>query len=147
LYYVKWKCSFVQTFHDEADIFILGWGQLNNWAFPDIPGLHSFKGEYMHSADFKENFDPTGKTVAIVGGGSTGVQILPQIQPKAKKVQQYMRSQYVFSPFSFVFGHVLTCFAGIGLPRLALVHKSWRKGALWRPETVSAYLTLSSFPA
>lgn len=49
----------------------------------------------MHSADFKEDFDPTGKTVAIVGGGSTGVQILPQIQPKAKKVQQYMRSQYV----------------------------------------------------
>ncbi len=72
---------------------MLGWGQLNNWDFPDVPGLHSFKGPYMHSAHYDTTFDSTDKVVAIVGGGSTGVQILPQIQPVAKRVQQYMRSQ------------------------------------------------------
>lgn len=79
--------------YDEADMLLLGWGQLNNWAFPDVPGLHDFKGPYMHSANYDESFDPTGKVVALVGGGSTGVQVLPEIQPKAKQVQQYMRSK------------------------------------------------------
>lgn len=79
--------------HDEADIFILAWGMLNNWAMPEIPGLHSFRGPYMHTAAYDETFDPTGKTVALVGGGSTGVQVLPHIQKKAKKVHHYMRSQ------------------------------------------------------
>ncbi|PGH28270.1 hypothetical protein AJ80_00161 [Polytolypa hystricis UAMH7299] len=90
-----------EVLEDEADLLLLGWGQLNNWAFPDIPGLHSFKGEYMHSAHYNENFDPTGKTVAIVGGGSTGVQVLPQIQPQAKKVHHYMRSQNWIAPVGF----------------------------------------------
>lgn len=82
-----------QIIRDEADLLILGWGQLNNWAFPEIPGLHSFKGPYMHSAKYDQAFDATGKTVAIVGGGSTGVQVLPQIQPKAKHIHHYMRSR------------------------------------------------------
>ncbi|KAL1887132.1 hypothetical protein Sste5346_010421 [Sporothrix stenoceras] len=86
---------------DTADILILGWGQLNHWAFPDVPGLHSFQGPYMHSAAYDATFDATDKTVALVGGGSTGVQILPQLQPVARKVQQYMRSQNWIAPVGF----------------------------------------------
>ena len=82
-----------QMIEDEADILLLGWGQLNNWEFPNVPGLHDFKGPYMHSADYDETFDPTGKIVAVVGGGSTGVQVLPEVQKVAKQVHQYMRSK------------------------------------------------------
>ncbi|KAB5551065.1 hypothetical protein GE09DRAFT_1000878, partial [Coniochaeta sp. 2T2.1] len=87
--------------YDEADILLLGWGQLNNWEFPKVPGLHDFKGPYMHSANYDESFDPTGKVVALVGGGSTGVQVLPQIQGKAKEVHQYMRSKNWIAPVGF----------------------------------------------
>ena len=81
-----------KVIHDEADILLLAWGQLNNWAFPNVPGLHDFKGPYMHSANYDESFDATGKKVALVGGGSTGVQILPHLQKVASRVDQYMRS-------------------------------------------------------
>lgn len=54
----------------------------------------------MHSARYDESFDASGKTVAVVGGGSTGVQILPHIQKVAKNVHHYMRSKYVSSSAS-----------------------------------------------
>ncbi len=46
----------------------------------------------MHSAHWDADFDLTGKTVAVVGGGSSAVQIIPSIQPKVKKLLPYLRS-------------------------------------------------------
>jgi len=53
----------------------------SNWKWPQIPGLHDFKGELIHSADWPEKFEYAGKKVAIIGNGSSGVQILPALQP------------------------------------------------------------------
>lgn len=90
-----------KEFEDKADILILGWGMLNNWEWPNIKGLHSFKGPYMHSAHYDTSFDPTGKRVAVVGGGSTGIQILPHVQKLAKNVDHYMRSRNWIAPLGF----------------------------------------------
>jgi cation diffusion facilitator CzcD-associated flavoprotein CzcO len=35
----------------------------------------------MHSATWDNSYDLSGKTVAILGGGSSAVQIIPNIQP------------------------------------------------------------------
>ena len=53
----------------------------SNWKWPDIPGLHSFKGPLIHSANWSNNFDYKNKTVAVLGCGSSGVQIVPTLQP------------------------------------------------------------------
>lgn len=55
--------------------------QYSNWKWPDIPGLHSFKGKLLHSAAWDKNADWRGKKVAVLGCGSSGVQIVPTIQP------------------------------------------------------------------
>jgi cation diffusion facilitator CzcD-associated flavoprotein CzcO len=34
----------------------------------------------MHSAAWDGSYDLTGKTVAVIGGGSSAVQIIPNIQ-------------------------------------------------------------------
>jgi len=46
----------------------------------------------MHSAAWDDSYDLTGKTVAVIGGGSSAVQVIPSIQPKAKKLIPYLRS-------------------------------------------------------
>ena len=46
----------------------------------------------MHSASWDNEYDLIGKTVAVVGGGSSAVQIVPAIQPKVKKLIPYLRS-------------------------------------------------------
>ncbi|KAF2094220.1 FAD/NAD(P)-binding domain-containing protein [Rhizodiscina lignyota] len=68
-------------FEDTCDILINGSGLLNSWKYPDIPGVDLFKGKMMHSAKWDHSYDLSGKTVAVVGGGSSAVQIVPSIQP------------------------------------------------------------------
>lgn len=86
---------------DEADVVLKGTGLLNRWVWPNIPGLHEFKGPYMHSANWDQSFDWTGKTVALLGSGSSAIQILPQIQPGAKKVVHFVRGKTWISPVGF----------------------------------------------
>ena len=70
-----------QTRRDWCHVLVNGTGILNNWKWPDIPGLDSFRGELMHSAAWNPTADWRGKTVAVLGCGSSGVQIVPTIQP------------------------------------------------------------------
>jgi cation diffusion facilitator CzcD-associated flavoprotein CzcO len=74
---------------------------LNRWTWPDIPGLSEFQGKVLHSANWQDwvhGFDATGKNIALIGGGSTGIQILPQIQPLAKQVVHFMKGKQWISP-------------------------------------------------
>ncbi|KAH7379124.1 cyclohexanone monooxygenase [Phaeosphaeria sp. MPI-PUGE-AT-0046c] len=77
---------------DYCDILISGSGVLNNWKYPDIPGIDLFKGKLMHSAAWDGDYDLTGKIVAVIGGGSSAVQVVPAIQPKVKKLFPFVRS-------------------------------------------------------
>lgn len=42
---------------DECDVFISAQGSLNKWKWPDIPGLHDFKGKLVHTAKWDESYD------------------------------------------------------------------------------------------
>lgn len=53
----------------------------SNWTWPDIPHLHDFQGTLIHTARWPKDFDHSGKVVAVIGNGSTGVQLVPEIQP------------------------------------------------------------------
>lgn len=46
----------------------------------------------MHTARWDDSYDLTGKTVAVIGGGSSAVQTIPSIQPRVKKLIPFLRS-------------------------------------------------------
>ena len=46
----------------------------------------------MHSAKWDATYDLKGKTVAVIGGGSSAVQIIPSIQPTVSKLYAFLRS-------------------------------------------------------
>jgi cation diffusion facilitator CzcD-associated flavoprotein CzcO len=83
---------------DWAHVVVNGTGILNNWKWPQIEGLHDFQGPLMHSAHWDHSVDFAGKTVGVIGTGSTSVQIVPQLQKIAKEVEVYMRSPTWISP-------------------------------------------------
>ncbi|EXJ53853.1 hypothetical protein A1O7_09189 [Cladophialophora yegresii CBS 114405] len=64
---------------DYADILISAQGFLNTWNWPSIPGLQTFQGKKVHSASWDHDYDYSNKTVAVIGNGSSGIQILPQL--------------------------------------------------------------------
>ncbi|KKA24407.1 Cyclohexanone monooxygenase [Rasamsonia emersonii CBS 393.64] len=88
-------------FIDTADIVCSATGILNHWRWPNIPNLHSFQGKLVHSAAYNPTYDLSGKRVALIGGGSSGIQILPRIQPLAKRVDHYMKGRNWIPPVGF----------------------------------------------
>ncbi|KAI6082644.1 putative monooxygenase [Hypoxylon rubiginosum] len=84
----------------EAEILISATGSLNNWKWPEIEGLHDFQGKLVHSANWDDKWDYTGKTVALVGCGSSAIQILPHLQKKCPKVLNFIRGgTWISQPF------------------------------------------------
>lgn len=69
------------VFERQCDVFVQGVGTLNNWKYPDIPNLLSFKGKLMHTATWDDGFDVRGKAVAVIGNGASAVQVVAALQP------------------------------------------------------------------
>lgn len=53
----------------------------SKWKWPNIPGRESFKGPMLHSANWDDSVSLQGKRVGVIGGGSSAVQIVPNLQP------------------------------------------------------------------
>ena len=87
-----------RRFNAESDVLIAAMGALNDWHWPDIPGLHDFKGKLLHSAAWDPEYDYIGKEVAVIGSGSSGIQMVPALQPKVKHLKHFIRGRMWLSP-------------------------------------------------
>ncbi|KIW88136.1 uncharacterized protein Z519_11247 [Cladophialophora bantiana CBS 173.52] len=87
-----------QEFQDSCDVLINAGGVLNNWRWPSISGIERFRGKLLHSADWDTTYDWSGKNVAVIGIGSSGIQILPKVAKTAKHVDFFVRSPTWISP-------------------------------------------------
>ena len=76
----------------DADAVISAVGQLNRPKFPDIAGRESFAGESMHSAQWVEGTELSGKRVAVIGTGASAFQIVPTIAPEVAHLTVFQRS-------------------------------------------------------
>lgn len=71
---------------------ILATGIFSHPKLPHYPGMAAFEGDIIHSAKWKRGFDATGKNIAIIGNGASGMQLLPQLQNAAARIDHYARS-------------------------------------------------------
>ncbi|KAF7190066.1 putative sterigmatocystin biosynthesis monooxygenase stcW [Pseudocercospora fuligena] len=70
-----------QQFEDKVDMFLELLGPVSEKKIT-IKGLDEFKGQVVHPAEWPQDLDLQGKRVAVVGYGSSGVQIIPSIIDK-----------------------------------------------------------------
>ncbi|HEY6472169.1 MAG TPA: NAD(P)/FAD-dependent oxidoreductase [Acidimicrobiales bacterium] len=69
--------------------------------FPVVQGRQDFRGESYHTGLWpSETVDFTGKRVAVIGTGSSGVQIIPVIAAKAASLTVYQRSPNWCTPLN-----------------------------------------------
>lgn len=80
---------------------ITAMGLLSQAIYPDIPGLHDFKGTLVHTSAWKEDLDLTGKRVAIIGTGSTGVQVVTKIASIVGSLTSFVRHPQYVVPAGF----------------------------------------------
>lgn len=57
-----------------------------------IRGLESFQGEVLHTGHWDEATDCKDKRIAVIGNGSSGIQVFGALQKQAKQITHYIRS-------------------------------------------------------
>lgn len=76
-------------------------GVLSVPQYPDVPGREDFEGEAYHTARWpKDPVDFKGKRVAIIGTGSSGVQIAPMIADEVESLTMYQRTPTWCTPLN-----------------------------------------------
>lgn len=72
---------------------VMATGPLSAAMTPDFPGLATFAGETHHTAHWPhEPVDFTGKRVAVIGTGSSGIQSIPIIAEQAAHLYVFQRT-------------------------------------------------------
>jgi cation diffusion facilitator CzcD-associated flavoprotein CzcO len=76
-----------------ARFVITAMGCLSSPNTPKIPGLADFKGPTYHTGNWPhEGVDFTGKTVGVIGTGSSAIQSIPHIARQAKRLVVFQRT-------------------------------------------------------
>ncbi|VFA88468.1 4-hydroxyacetophenone monooxygenase [Gordonia paraffinivorans] len=65
---------------------------------PDIPGLEDFRGKVMIPADWDHDYDFRGKRAAVIGVGSSAVQIAPALASEVEHLDIYQRTPQWYFP-------------------------------------------------
>ena len=69
--------------------------------YPAIPGRYSFRGEAYHTGLWpKTPVDFKGKRVAVIGTGSSGVQVIPMVAPEVASLTVYQRTPNWATPLN-----------------------------------------------
>jgi cation diffusion facilitator CzcD-associated flavoprotein CzcO len=80
-----------------ADFLVTATGFLHHPKIPAIPGLDRFDGPVFHSARWDHRVELEGRRVALVGTGSSGVQITVGIAGMVERLLVFQRTaQWIF---------------------------------------------------
>lgn len=71
----RWKLKTRDGEAREADVLVTATGVLHHPKIPSIAGSETFTGEAFHSARWNDAVELRGQRVAVIGTGSTGVQL------------------------------------------------------------------------
>jgi cation diffusion facilitator CzcD-associated flavoprotein CzcO len=84
-----------------ARFLVAATGVLSVPFFPDVPGRDDFRGESYHTGLWpKHDVDFAGKRVAVIGTGSSGVQVVPAIADEVADLTVYQRTANWCTPLN-----------------------------------------------
>jgi cation diffusion facilitator CzcD-associated flavoprotein CzcO len=75
-----------------ADVVVSAVGLFGAARYPDIQGFDEFSGDIMHTARWDASVDLSGKRVAVVGTGASGVQVIPELAGVAAQLTVFQRT-------------------------------------------------------
>jgi cation diffusion facilitator CzcD-associated flavoprotein CzcO len=112
----------------EFDFLVSATGILHHPRYPTIEGLDSFAGEVFHSARWDHDVPIEGRRVAVLGTGSTGVQIVVGTAGTAGRVLMFQRTAQWILPLANRENSALVRAAHQRIPALnTFSYKAWRR--------------------
>ena len=82
----------------ETNVVISGTGLFSTPNLPDITGIETFAGAMFHTTAWDHEFDYRGKSVALIGTGSTGSQLMPALAREARSLAVFQRTANWVTP-------------------------------------------------
>ncbi|WP_407687276.1 flavin-containing monooxygenase [Mycobacterium sp. HUMS_1102779] len=76
----------------EVDFLISATGVLHHPRVPSLPGAGDFGGHLFHSARWDHSVELRGRRVAVIGNGSTGIQLVCGLAGVAEKLTLFQRT-------------------------------------------------------
>jgi len=97
----SWTVTVADGDDIRARFVVAATGVLSVPYFPDVPGREDFEGESYHTGLWPtEPVDFAGKRVAVIGTGSSGVQLVPVIVPEVASLTVYQRTANWCTPLN-----------------------------------------------
>ncbi|MEP4146178.1 MAG: NAD(P)/FAD-dependent oxidoreductase [Halioglobus sp.] len=93
-----WQLEMSDGRRDQANIVIAATGVLHHINKPGLPGLDRFQGSYFHTARWDHSVPLDGKRVAVIGMGSTGVQIISNLTQRGVETLHFVRNPQWIMP-------------------------------------------------
>ncbi|NKC00010.1 MAG: NAD(P)-binding protein [Pseudomonadales bacterium] len=89
----RWQVTTDQGDAVDAKYLVMATGCLSSTNYPQIDGLESFSGACYHTGKWPhEGVDFSGKRVAVVGTGSSGIQSIPIIAAECDELTVFQRT-------------------------------------------------------
>ncbi|MFI5534095.1 flavin-containing monooxygenase [Kitasatospora sp. NPDC051853] len=87
-----WRVELADGARLSARFVVCATGWLTKPKTPAIPGLDRFGGDVVHTAHWDPSLELDGRTVAVIGTGASGVQIVPELAPRVERLHVYQRT-------------------------------------------------------
>jgi cation diffusion facilitator CzcD-associated flavoprotein CzcO len=87
-----WRVTLAGGESLSAQFLIAATGFLSQPRLPDIPGIETFAGRTIHTARWDDSYSFAGRRAAVIGTGSTGVQVIPELAKDADELTVYQRT-------------------------------------------------------
>ena len=95
----EWEIELESGGHARARFLITAIGVLSAPTSPNIAGLDSFSGPVYHTARWPHHpIDFSGKRVAVIGTGATGVQVIQEVAKTAQRLVVFQRTPNYCAP-------------------------------------------------
>jgi cation diffusion facilitator CzcD-associated flavoprotein CzcO len=116
-----------------ASVLISGMGPLTEPKLPEVPGIESFEGKTMHSAQWDHDYELRGKRVASIGTGASAIQYVPLIQEQVEKLYVFQRTAPWIMPHG---SRPISDRERSVFQRIPVVQKLIREGVYWSKEAL-----------
>jgi cation diffusion facilitator CzcD-associated flavoprotein CzcO len=101
----RWEdgCWHLQTRSGDAksfDLVIAATGVLHHPNIPALPGLDTFEGKWVHSAQWDHDIPLDGRKVGVVGTGSTAIQLTGALVDRVEHYTLFQRTPQWIMPWA-----------------------------------------------
>jgi cation diffusion facilitator CzcD-associated flavoprotein CzcO len=87
-----WRVALTSGETLSAQFLITATGFLCQPRTPDIPGIETFNGRIIHTAKWDDSYSFHGRRAAVIGTGSTAVQVIPELAKEVSELVVYQRT-------------------------------------------------------